>query len=133
MNYNIICENIYEMKKEMKLVIRECLCLNQENIDWNYHIKQWRNIMSPLFSKCEKTMEGIRIIDPVFRQIQLNEERRKMEEIFYLILTNVCETPSCVPKSQLTDALILFYWCKATDLCYYSLNELVANMTQKGK
>lgn len=130
MDYNINY-NIYKMKKEMRLVIRECL--NQRNIDWDYHIDQWRNIISPLFSRCENIIEGIRVIDPIFREVQLDEERREMENRFYLILSNVCEVPSCVPKSELVDALILFYWCEATSLCYYSFNELVTNMTQKTK
>lgn len=114
---------IYELRTNIRGIVRECLCLNNEDLDWEYYIKQWRETVSPLFSNCKTEIEGIRIIDPIFRHIKLAEERQKAENIFYLILEEV--SPCSAIKGKLIDTLILYYWCDMTGLCYSSLEELV--------
>jgi len=116
---------IFKLKKSLRSALR--LRLNGQNNsspDWDWFFDQWRDIVSPLFSNCDNIIEGIRIIDPLFTRIELDEERKEAEDDFYFILSRIENTPECLPRSELTDALILFYWRMLTGIFYRSLDDL---------
>ena len=122
---NYLNYTVFQLKKSMRSVLQFRLnSQNNSNPNWDWYFDQWRNIISPLFSNCDNIIEGIRIIDPLFRKIELDEERKEAEDDFYFILSRIEDTPECLPWSELTDAFILFYWRTLTGIIYCSLDDL---------